>query len=109
MTLASRSIPGGWTEREVAIGGASFSLLLPAEPDTVLLHFEADAQAKEHIGADPYWAQLWPTSLVIAEKILATDWPPRRTAIELGCGVGLAGLAALEVGLQVTFSDYNPL
>jgi predicted nicotinamide N-methyase len=31
-----------------------------------------------------------------------------RSCLELGCGSGLAGLAALVAGWQVTFSDYVP-
>jgi predicted nicotinamide N-methyase len=109
MSLAARWIPGGWTEREVVLRGRTFSLLVPAQPDDVLYHLEAHADAAATLGADPYWAQLWPTSLHLAEKILASDWPQGATAIELGCGIGLAGLAALEQGMHVTLSGYNPL
>src|SRR4029077_10348288 len=28
-------------------------------------------------------------------------------ALEIGCGLGLPGIAALSVGLKVTFSDYD--
>ena len=35
-------------------------------------------------------------------------WPPGTTVLELGCGVGLVGLAALVRGWHVTFSDYTP-
>lgn len=109
MSLAERWIPGGWTEREVALGGAKYTLLVPAAPDDVLYHLEAHPEEAKAIGDDPYWAQLWPTSLHLAESVLAADWPAGATAIELGCGVGVAGLAALIKGLHVTFSDYNPI
>jgi predicted nicotinamide N-methyase len=29
-------------------------------------------------------------------------------ALELGCGLGLAGIVALSAGLRVTFSDFDP-
>jgi predicted nicotinamide N-methyase len=107
MSIAARSIPGGWAEREVTVRGRAFSLLLPAQPDEVLLHF--DESAPENGGADPYWIQLWPTSIQLAEAILDAEWPTDAKAIELGCGVGLVGLAALSQGMHVTLSDYNPL
>ncbi|MFO0982846.1 MAG: methyltransferase [Planctomycetota bacterium] len=44
----------------------------------------------------------------MAEVVLAERWPPRLRALELGCGLGLAGLAALACGMRVTFSDYSP-
>ncbi len=109
MSVAARWIPGGWTEREVQLGERRFSLLVPAAPDDVLFHLEDHAAPASGLGPDPYWAQLWPTSIQLAEKILASDWPPGATAIELGCGIGLAGLAALAKGMHVTLSDYNPI
>lgn len=109
MSLAARWIPGGWTEREVLLGGRRHALLVPAEPDDVLFHLEEHSDPTQGLGADPYWARLWPTSLNLADSILAAEWPAHATAIELGCGIGVAGLAALARGMHVTFSDYNPI
>lgn len=39
--------------------------------------------------------------------MLEADWSPGLTALELGCGLGIAGLAALSRGLNVIFSDYD--
>lgn len=108
MSITARWIPGGWTEQEVTVQGRPFSLVLPASPDEVLFHLEEHPEAAS-LGADPYWAQLWPTSLRLADAILQCAWPRGATAIELGCGIGLAGLAALAQGMRVTLSDYNPL
>jgi predicted nicotinamide N-methyase len=107
MSIATRSIPGGWAERVVTVRGRVFPLLLPAQPEEVLFQF--DESASESGGGDPFWAQLWPTSVQLAEAILDAEWPADAKAIELGCGVGLASLAALSKGLHVTLSDYNPL
>lgn len=109
MSVAERWIPGGWTERAVTLAGREFTLLVPAAPDDVLFHLEEHPDPRQGLGADPYWAKLWPTSLHLAETILASDWPDGATAIELGCGIGLAGLAALAKGMRVTLSDYNPI
>lgn len=107
--LTSRTIPGGWREQTVTVAEHTFQLLLPADPDQVFYHLEYHPEAASELGDDPYWAQLWPTSLRLAECILKTKWTLPARAIELGCGVGLTGLAALAAGMQVTFSDYNPL
>lgn len=107
--LTSRTIPGGWKHESLAVSGHTFQLLLPASPDDVFYHLEYHPEAAHELGHDPYWAQLWPTSITLAEWVLRENWPAGQTAIELGCGVGLVGLAALAKGLQVTFSDYNPL
>jgi len=62
----------------------------------------------------PYWADIWPASRMMAKVILREPWEqwPRPegekiTALELGCGLGLAGIAALKRGLRVIFTDYD--
>ena len=49
----------------------------------------------------PYWAHRWTGAAVLAEAV------PRgaRSAVELGCGLGLPGLAAARRGARVTFVD----
>lgn len=55
----------------------------------------------------PYWTDLWPASRMLAKWILRQNWPPGLTGLEIGCGLGLPGLAALTRGVDVTFSDYD--
>jgi predicted nicotinamide N-methyase len=50
----------------------------------------------------PYWAHIWSGALVLAE--VAARVPPR-SAVELGCGLGLPGLAAARAGARVVFVD----
>jgi predicted nicotinamide N-methyase len=56
----------------------------------------------------PYWTDLWPASRMLAKAILREPWPAGGEALEVGCGLGLPGIAALARGLRVTFSDYDP-
>ena len=88
-------------------------LLAPANPDALLDDPETHARYK----ADnymPYWPVIWPSSLMMANYILsATSAPPVTTpgqtarTIELGCGLGLAGIAAAQRGWEVLFTDYD--
>ncbi|MCE9534467.1 MAG: methyltransferase domain-containing protein [Planctomycetes bacterium] len=62
----------------------------------------------------PYWADIWPASRMMAKIMLREPWdrfPLRQgdkiEALELGCGLGLAGIAGLMSGLRVVFSDYD--
>ncbi|MBX7102672.1 MAG: methyltransferase [Gemmataceae bacterium] len=55
----------------------------------------------------PYWADVWPAARMLARAVLERDWPAGQTALEIGCGLGIAGLAALSRGLRVVFSDYD--
>jgi predicted nicotinamide N-methyase len=57
----------------------------------------------------PYWAELWPSSIALAEYLLQNhDITSGMNALELGCGVGLAGMAAARRGADVLVSDYQP-
>ncbi|MFO7908104.1 MAG: methyltransferase domain-containing protein, partial [Pirellulaceae bacterium] len=53
-------------------------------------------------------AALWSSAAPTAEAVLRARWRGRERALEIGCGVGLVGLAALARGMQVTFSDHLP-
>jgi len=55
----------------------------------------------------PYWAHLWPVAQGLAAHLLEQA-PLSGRAIELGCGLGLVGLAAVEAGLDVTLTDVEP-
>jgi predicted nicotinamide N-methyase len=92
--------------------GAALRLTIPADPNSVLdshiAALTASGSADDDELPDPYWATLWSAATPTAEAVLRAPWPPHATVLELGCGVGLAGLAALVRGWQVTFSDCNP-
>lgn len=53
----------------------------------------------------PYWVDLWPAARMLAKWIVRQRWPAGLRAMEVGCGLGLPGVAALSMGLRVTFSD----
>jgi len=101
-------IPGGWTETRVDLGVRVFQLRLPARPDDFLDDPDV-LRANRESDYMPYWAWLWPAAQVMSRQILAHPWQAGTPAIELGCGIGLAGLAGLAAGLRVTFSDYDPV
>jgi predicted nicotinamide N-methyase len=107
-SIAAMQIPGGWSERTVVVGRHAFTLLLPAEPDALLEQLEDPATGEQPHFADPYWAKLWPAAINLAAGLVRRPFPPGTRVLELGCGSGLVGLAALASGMDVTFSDYVP-
>lgn len=109
-SIASLTIPGGWTTRRIKIGAHEFELLVPAEPDEFLNHLVEPADSSQPHLADPYWAKLWPAAEHLAIAILnaANGRTNSIRCLELGCGSGLAGIAALAAGWDVTFADYVP-
>src|SRR5947208_13754324 len=100
-SIIDRAIPGGWSDREVTIGPHRFSLFTPTEPDELLEHLESPEAATQPHLADPYWAKLWPAAPLLAEAIVRNPLPRGTRVLELGCGSGLAGIAALACGLNV--------
>jgi predicted nicotinamide N-methyase len=78
----------------------TFSILKPANSDDLIR--EEDFVKDERL---PYWADVWPSSLILAGKLLELKGRGR-TALELGCGVGLSTLAATTAGYDVLSTDY---
>ena len=114
-SISELAIPGGWTERDVAVGPRTFRLLTPADPDEFLNHLVEPLDPSQPHLADPYWAKVWPAAGFLAAVVLQKSLSPAPSPVpraplclELGCGSGLVGLAALAAGWQVTFSDYVP-
>ncbi len=84
--------------------GQSLKLTIPADPDS-LLDLPEVQQENSLNDYMPYWGYLWPAARSMAGLVAAADWKAGTTVLELGCGSGLIGLAALARGMQVTFSD----
>jgi len=85
---------------DATIDTRTFSILKPANADDLIR--EEDFVLDERL---PYWADVWPSSIILAEKLLELDGSGR-TALELGCGVGLSTLAATSAGFDVLSTDY---
>jgi predicted nicotinamide N-methyase len=57
----------------------------------------------------PYWAWLWPSAEELTRVLLAGNLPGEgKTAVDLGCGLGLTTLAAMSTGADVVATDYQP-
>lgn len=56
----------------------------------------------------PYWADLWPSAIALAGAVLQSplNWQGQG-CLELGCGLGLSGLAAARKGARVLATDYS--
>lgn len=86
--------------REVSAGGRTWRLEMPRSAEDLIS--EADFARDERL---PYWADLWPSAIVLANEISALAGAGRR-AIEFGAGIGLPSLAATAAGFTVTVTDY---
>ncbi len=87
-------------DESLALGDWMVTITKPRSAEELIS--EADFDLDERL---PYWADLWPSAAVLAEQVLARARPTWRT-LELGCGLGLASLAARRRGLDVLATDY---
>ena len=89
-----------------SFGDRPIQLIRPVDPDRLLEAPEVQAWNRQD-DYMPYWAYLWPGAYFLAEAVAREPVPPGVPALEIGCGLGLAGLVALGRGWQVTFTDYD--
>jgi predicted nicotinamide N-methyase len=91
---------------DVILEGRTFAVTRPDDSDLLLDHpaVRSAFAADEYL---PYWADLWPAARMLAKAVVREPWPAGVEALEVGCGLGLPGIAALSVGLRVIFSDYD--
>jgi predicted nicotinamide N-methyase len=89
-------------EEVVMVGGRDLVLARPADAEALL-----DEQAFGRDEFLPYWAELWPSARVLAQRVGALALRGARV-LELGCGLGLPSLAAALAGGRVLASDWSP-
>lgn len=93
------------TIHEVPVAGRTLQIAAPADPDAMVL---AGQQSGEP--SPGYWANLWPSSLLLASVVAESPLlGPGVRILEIGCGLGLVGLAAALRGADVLMTDFNPL
>src|SRR5689334_19792046 len=85
---------------QIELAGYHYELIHPRSVDDLIS--EEDFDLDERI---PYWANIWPSERVLAELVAEQQGSGRRL-LELGCGVGFAGLVAARVGFDVLATDY---
>jgi len=70
-----------------------------------------DSMDGEDMGEDerlPYWAEVWPASVLLARHILRhADELRGRPCLDIGCGLGLTGMVAASAGARVVAFDYE--
>lgn len=115
--------------------GREFSFTRIADPDRVLDQVAEAEDRREKLTGHrvgeplhlPYWAELWDSALGLGQFLIkryasvdrssangvetikhATPLPSPLRVLDLGCGMGLAGMVAASIGCEVTFADLEP-
>ena len=88
------------TQTDVMVAGREVHIYHPRNADDLV-----DPKAYDEDERLPYWADIWPSARVLAERVATTPVDGRRF-LELGCGAGLVSVAAAMAGFDVTATDY---
>ena len=89
-------------EERIRLAGRELAILRPPDPEALI-----SEEAFEREEFLPYWAELWPSGLALAEEVAALPLAGRRV-LELGCGLGLPSLAASLAGADALATDWSP-
>lgn len=81
-------------------GGRILPLRVPEDPEALL---DEEAFAQDEFM--PYWAEMWPSGLALADALTEARPRPERV-LELGCGIGIPSLVAALDGAQVVATDW---
>jgi protein-L-isoaspartate O-methyltransferase len=94
--------------RTYEIGGRSLDFDGVADPNVVFDDFLDNGSEESHKDERmPYWAEIWTSSLILSEHILNGGIAPEHSVLELGCGIGIAGVVAGFVSEDVLLTDYE--
>ena len=91
---------GDHVEETFELAGRQLTLLRPASADKLI-----DEEAFDDDEFLPYWAELWPSGIALAQAVGALDLDGVRV-LELGAGLGLPSLAAALRGADVLATDW---
>jgi predicted nicotinamide N-methyase len=81
------------------VAGIELRLERPVSPEALI--DEHEFERDEFL---PYWAELWPAAIALAEAL--PDVAGLRV-VELGCGLGVTSLVAAAKGADVTATDWS--
>jgi len=84
--------------------GRAYAIVRPTDTDHLLDRVAADPEQNL-----PYWAEIWPSGVALADAITGRpDLLRGARVLELGAGLGVTATAALAAGADLTVTDYAP-
>ena len=85
----------------VKVGDRELRFYKPASIDRFINH-------DNPMDGFPLWAKIWEASAIIVQYMADLTVAPWRRVLELGSGIGVAGIAAASLGHNITLTEYNP-
>lgn len=85
---------------ELVINGRQFRILLPKYLSRFINPYDAFHEF-------PLWAKIWPASWLLAGYLAELPVQKGKKYLEIGAGVGFAGIVAAAFGHQITITEAN--
>ncbi|NTV99638.1 MAG: methyltransferase domain-containing protein [Chlorobiaceae bacterium] len=92
-------------ERKFSIGASTFSILSVLDSYALLDRIDPEEFVKDE--QMPYWAEIWPSAIVLSSWLAEELKPEGKRVIEIGSGVGLVSVIAASCGASVLATDYS--
>ena len=84
----------------VTIAGQSLTFFKPQSRDRFI-------DSRTLTAGFPLWAKIWEASAVLACYLVSLPPDPSKRMLEIGCGLGLVGIAAARAGHRVTMTEID--
>lgn len=91
------------TKTRVPVGNEILELHHVKDLDALMDHMTPQEEADHKM---PYYGKLWPASIALARWTWRNLDLWGKDVMDLGCGIGLTGIAAHKKGARVYFADY---
>ena len=104
------AVPFKTTLTELDIEGVKISVEVVTNIDELFTELASRSSDDPEVKDEriPYWAELWPSSILLAEYLVKNfSLIKGKKIIELGCGLGLSGIVAGKLGCKVLMTDYQ--
>jgi len=89
-------------EERIVVAGRELLVTRPDDPESLI-----DEERFEEDEFLPYWAELWPSGVALADYAATLELAGLRV-LELGCGLALPSFAAALAGADVVATDWAP-
>jgi predicted nicotinamide N-methyase len=85
-------------------------LIAPRCHDLTRIWEATESALQRELEYAPFWATAWPGGIALARWILDHRTRFRsRSAVDVGCGSGIAGIAAARAGARAVLNEIDPL
>jgi predicted nicotinamide N-methyase len=89
----------------IAIGGKRLELYGVSNWDVFVERLGLEGEA--YIKHFPFWVKIWEASIVLTDHLAGLGLGEQKDVLEIGAGMGIAGLFLGAMGHNVTITDYE--